>query len=535
MRTRLLPLLLLVLPLWWLSTAHGQVLGLPHMDMVGHLSTMLHCSMGEPLHTTMVAWPQGADLLVIVGGWLDIFLACGLVEPLGLVWAYNLVFAFYVLLGGVGILVLSRELGASLPAAVLGGLLLQLDGLFLYNLTDGRLEQGALGLSALAVAGAVHTWRNPGWLAAVGTGLAGAAVVYASWELAMLLALTLVLLLPWLWRMERAPGVAKRWGLAAGIAFALAAPWAGLFLVRALEVRSLHEGGDTVSDALFASVPLLRWLGYVQFFNPSTLAMVALLALPWTHPRRDRALWGGVAVVLGFSLLMALGPDPSLFARGDTEALKGLGPWRLAQATPLLGWFHTPDRFLLSFSLFTPVAAALAVDALARRKRWLGALLALVMVGTAFSEVRWTDWWPAPHFQLPNHDGLIQLAHHPDPGAVLDLPVEKHKLRTLTYQAFQLTHRRPIPYHMTSPLLTPPVMDEIMREQPLFDWLRGRRPLQESDLLALREYGFGFLVVHTEHLDLSRRKAMRRDLEAQMGPPDFIQDKRWWGWVLPTE
>jgi len=509
------------------------------MDLVGHLSTMLHCSMGQPFETTMVAWPRGADLLTIVGGWLDIFLACPLVEPIGLRWAYNLVFGAYVILAGVGGFVLARTLGASRWAAVVAGLLLQLDGFLLRNLCDGRLEQGAIGFMALAIAGAIHCWRRPSWPAAIGAGLAGAATVWASWELALFLALAMLLLSPWLIRGERAPGAWQRWLLAAAVTAVLAGPWAWFFLERASEARDLHEGLQTVADARIASVGLLAAVAGRTTANPATLPLLALLALPWTVRSKDRGLWIGLGVLLLVCLLLALGPDPGLVRAGDLPALEGWGPYAWLQGLPVLGWFHTPNRFLCLFSLAAPVAVALLLDRLAPRLGMLGGVVALLVVISADIESRWGGYQPHGGYHIPDHDGLQQLALAPGDGAVLDLPVREHRLHVLPYQAMQLTHRKPIPYHMTSPLLTQQGIGEREQRNGFLRWFRAQvagvqvEPFEPSELGLLGSYGYGWVVLNATILPPKAQARTTSAMIEALGPPDLQDGDRWLCWALP--
>ena len=539
-RTRLLPLALLVFPIGWLALARGDVIGGPNMDLVGHLSTMLHCSMGEPFFTTMVAWPHGTDLVTIVGGWGDIFLACPLVEPLGLRWAYNLVFTLYAVLAGVGGWVLARQLGASGPAAVVAGVVLQLDGFVLRNMCDGRLEQGALGLLALALAGAVYCWRKPSWGVAVATGVAGAATVYASWELAMFLALAMALLAPWILAGDRAPGALARWGLAAAVTVLLAGPWAWFFFERASAARDVFEGTQTMEDARIASVGLIFAFAGRTAANPSTITLLALLALPWTHRRQDRGLWLGLATLLGLGLLLALGHDPGLLRAGDLGALHGRGPYGWLQGLPFLGWFHTPNRFLCLWSLAAAVAAGLLVDRVARWRRGPAIGLAAVLVLTAAVEARWGGYQPHGGYHIPDHQGLRQLAAFEGEGVVLDLPPRTHRLHVLPYQAMQLTHRRPIPYHMTSPLLTKQGVDDLIPHEPFLRWFRAQvagvdvGPLEHAHLLSMRERGFRWVVLNRSVIKARDQARVVAAMKFALGPTVAQDEELWLCWELPS-
>jgi hypothetical protein len=535
-------LALAVLPVAWVLGARGEVLGVSCMDLVGHLSCLLHASLGEPFTTTMVAWPQGADLLAINGGWLDIFLGAPLVDLVGVGGAYNAVFGLYVLLAGVGGAVLARALGASRGPALVAGLLLQLDGFLLRSLNDGRLEQGALGLVALALAGAVVVWRRPGPGTVLGTGLAGALVVYASWELAMFLGAAVLLLAPFLASAGRPAGAWRRWALALGVAVLVAGPWVLVFLHHAGPVRDLHEGRGALEDAHIASVGLLTWLAGVRAANPPALALLAVLALPWTLRPEDRRLGLGVVSVILLALVLALGPDPGWRQPGDLPLLRGLGPFRAFLHLPFLGWFHTPDRLLCAWSLAAPVAAALLLERVrpVRHGARLAGALGVLMVGSAVGETFLGRYWPRGGYHVPDHPGLAALAGLPGREPILDLPPHTHRVRVLPYQAEQLGHRRPIPYHMTNPALTKDIITPMVEEEPFFSWFgaieAGRpppAPFSEEYLRRLRRRGFRYLVLDVPQLrppDRSRTvAAMRRAL----GRPMLDDDGRWLCWELP--
>ncbi len=541
---RFLPLVALgALPLLWFSQAGGRVLGARTMDLVGHLSNILFATKGQLTRTTMVAHPLGADLMAINGGWADILLAWPLAELFGLSTAYNAVFALYVLLAGVGAWVLARCLGASPWAAAVAGLLLQLDGFMLRNLTDGRVEQGALGMVALALAGALRCWRAPGWLPVLATGLAGAAVVYMSWELALFLGLAVLLLAPaLLWR-ERCWAAASRWGAALAIAAALAGPWALVFLQRASQTRDLYEGLQTLEDARLASVGLLAWFAELGASHPAYLGLAALLLLPWSCRRRDRPLWLAAGLGLVLTLALALGPDPGLHRPGDLLSGKDAwGPYAWVQSLPIVGWFHTPDRLLCAWSLACPVAAALLLDWLASKRRgpWIATALGGLMVATAVLEARAGARWPRGDFAIPHSPALRQLAAIPGEGALLDLPPHRHRLRVLPYQALQLAHQRPIPYHMASPLLTTDVIGPMLSSEPFFAWFAragsGTQGRLDPDALAgLRRHGLRFVALHVNLVPPKQRGSIRRAMERALGEPILRDGQHWSCWELPAD
>jgi len=62
------------MPATWWWHAGDRVFGPRSMDQTGHHWTIWSASRGPVTRTDLVAWPEGADLLPILGGWLDIFL-----------------------------------------------------------------------------------------------------------------------------------------------------------------------------------------------------------------------------------------------------------------------------------------------------------------------------------------------------------------------------------------------------------------------------------------------------------------------------
>ena len=137
--------LLGVLPALWVARAHGDALGPFSVDLAGHLWNGWAFGRAGYFHNRMTGWPDGVDLLPAVGGWLDVFAVAALRQIMPLASAYNLVIGLYVVVAGLGAWVLARALGASRPAALLAGLLLQLDGFVLTHLHGGRPGHGLDG------------------------------------------------------------------------------------------------------------------------------------------------------------------------------------------------------------------------------------------------------------------------------------------------------------------------------------------------------------------------------------------------------
>lgn len=535
-RARWLPLLHLLLPTAWLvQSGRGALAGGFSVDLVGHLWTTWNAAQGSITRSEMVNWPVGLDLLPVLGGWLDVILGSLLVPLVGPIGAFNAVAWLYLVLAGLGGHALARALGAPAGAALVAGLLLQADSTLLHHLMGGRLELVALGLVALALASAVRAWREPGWTWPVGAGLAGAAVVWASWELALWLALATLTLLPVLATASRPPGCWRRWALAGGVTALLAGPWALAFLFRALAVRSVSDAPpDLVAQG---SVGVLGWL-LPGSPRPTWVALPGLLALPWLARGERRLGWWALGGAL-VCWVLALGPDPALWVSTGPRAEASWGPFALVLLLPVAGWFHVPDRFMVGVGLAAVVGSALLVAAAWRWRAWAGWALGALLVVGALAEVGATGHWPRGQFSLTTPEAVYQLRDAPGQGAVLDLPMSSDAARALTHQLSQIQHRRPILAHMAHGHLAPPRDD--LHQDPLLTWMREVgdprsepvvRRFDTDDLLSLRGMGVGYVVLHRRGWPMGRWEIARQALLESQGPPMARDGDRWICWAL---
>lgn len=516
---------LLVAPILSVAHARGQVAGYPEIDLVGHVWTMWNASLGDPSRSTLVAFPYGVDLLPIVGGWLDIAIG-GILVRLGVppLYAWNVVVALWLAVAGLGGLALGHASRMSSQAAVIVGLLLQCDGYLAFHLLGGRTEQAGIGFVALAVAGALTIWRGGSWAWVAATGVAGALVVFTSYELAMILAVSMVFVVVALGAPPE--GALKRWGAAMLLTLALTAPFVTIFALRAASVRSADEGVHTLLDARANSVGLLAWLT-TDAIGPSVWVLATLVTLPWTTKLGRRAL-GVLFAGLVVALVLALGPDPGLWAPGDLGLRQG--PWGALQTLPFFGWFHVPRRVLVVFSLVAPVAAGRWLDTI----RWRRSAALVLLVACVASTAR-APWFTLHRWGLPTDAGLSTIRTSPVAGAVLDLPLLPPGNDALPDQLAQMVHQRPIPTHMTSPRLTPANTETWRQVSVLADWLAGGPLPHAADLgqdrARLRDAGVGWVVVHRDRLPPQRQGAVLSQLRETWGPPAFALDNGAEVWV----
>jgi hypothetical protein len=532
---RALPALLLVLPALWLARAGGDALGPFSVDLAGHLWNGWAFGQAGFFHTRMAGWPEGVDLLPSVGGWLDVLGVAALrrILPLGV--AYNLVIGLYVVVVGLGAWVLARALGASRPAALVAGLCLQLDAFVLTHLRGGRPEQVGLGFLALLLGLALLSWRGQGRWAPPLAGLAMAALALVSWELLLLGGLCLACALPFLAWDARPPGLGRRLALAAGVMLATAGPWVAVFLIHTAGVRAFDESGFSRQLAVSASAPLLGILEPGRP-HPPYLALACLALLPWSLRRRPLVL--GLLAGLAAALLFALGPQPCLRHPGDLAAV---GPFALLHRLPVLGWFHWPDRLLATWSLAAAVAGGLAVDLAARRHRALAiGLGAALVLGAGFEAWRF-DRWPGPTWRIP-HDAVIgRLATLPEPGAVLDLPIQPDPAHHLTYQVEQLSHGRPILLGHVLPHLQSTALGDRVERDPVLSWfhelMRDAAPARErfapEEFAGLQQAGYAFVVLHQRGWHRPRWVRSEALLRSSLGDPVIQQGSEWICWRLP--
>ncbi|MFT4975926.1 MAG: hypothetical protein ACI8S6_001819 [Myxococcota bacterium] len=520
--------LLLIFPAALLLRAGGRALGAYSFDQAGHLWAMWHATV-EPLTTTMLLnHPAGLDLMPTLGGWADIVLGALLSTTVPLEVSYNLVIGLYLWLAGAGAYALSRVLGAGPAAAVVAGFMLQTEPLLLRHAGHGQVEQVGLGVLALAVAGAIYCWRTPSWPAAVATGLAGAAVVFISWEYAALLAGMMLALTPgivWTGRDRKAWG---RWGLAAGTTLLIAGPWALSFLLRTSGVRTGDDDGFNLINAAAHSLPLLDWFRYRPHLGP--LLLSPLLLVPWTAERRDRRVWLAAWVGLMAAAALAAGPDPRLL--GPPPQLpqpQSWAPFTIAQSLPVLGWFHWPDRIMSVWPLAAAPATALLLHRIAGRQRLLAVALGLGVIVLCGQEAIRSS--PKGRYQLPGDPALVQLATLSGSGSVLDLPVGQAPQSVLRYQLAQVRHGRPLPLHS---FLTHLHYGEpgVLRSR-VVSWSQAVNgpPPSEADFRALVEHGVGFVTLHRPWLRGPQYGRARSVLEEHLGEP-VLESAQWACWRL---
>ena len=524
-----------IVPVLMLIRGAPGSLGRATVDKSGHLWMGWHAAREAPFSTRLLAFPEGLDLMPVLGGWLDVLLVGAFSRVLPLEPSYNLVLALYFFVAGLAGWALSRALDAP-RGALVAGLLLQLDGFVWMHMDGGRPEQVGLGFAALAAVALLELRRLPGdspWWKAALLGVMGGSVLWVSWELALLTVLCTCVMLPVVLKQ----GHLRAAGIAAAAALAVHGPWVLFFLLRTSAVRYTDESHFSQEVAERASVGLLSWLGPGP--RPTWAALLCLVAVPFVS--RDRRFWLAVLAGLFLLLVFALGPDPGFWSvnglsgRPKAETFGVRGPFLWLQDLPVLGWFHWPNRMLAAWSVAAVGAAGVVVHRLPGRWAWgLGLGLVLSAAGEQSRQLPVTSKSVVIKAELV---AVGQMAR----GAVLDLPIQPEPAHHLHYQMMQLSHGRPILFNMVLDHLTRGSTYAMVQGDPVLSWfssLMGPKASAKpewgrAELQTLQAQGFGVIALHRRGWPTPKWQAGQDALRGVLGPAQVRGEESYMAWELP--
>ncbi len=470
--------LLLALALTWPAPLRLRyaVLGSADADTVKHLWTLWHFRRtlfhdGQlSQHTDYVNFPQGMELWPIEP--LNCLLA-GLLFPLSVVSAANLLAIANLALTGLSAALLGWEVSRSRLGSLAAGALLQSSSFALFTLHVGVGELQHLWLLPMGFWALLKLVRDPSWRLVALTGavlglgtiacfyygcfmatgmllLGLASLVRRRGHLRLLVALLLAALLAALIVLPVSRMFAGSYGDEFQTHLSL---WAFLFQERA---------GQTVVDPLSARLQpedlvlgqaALWGQGYSQleaYGGGKLLAAPGLLLCLVALVRRPRRAlpWlavglTGVALALGSYLSVG---EEELLWHGARIRLPFLFLNRLLTVTaePL----NFPVRFLALAAVAMAALGALALSRLSLRLRW--SLASLVLLAAADTQWRQLLPYPLPTFRLPELSVLAPLAEeveegHQDQG-LLDLSGafrQDQESRVMLMTA-QMVHQHPI-------------------------------------------------------------------------------------------
>lgn len=517
-------------------------MGGENVDLVGHVWTVWHATREPLTRTELIGYPGGVDLLPILGGWADIWLASKLMPMMGLIPAFNAVTGLYVALAGVGGHLLARSLGASAWGGWVAGTVLQLEPFMLHHLQGGRTEQIALGPVAFVLVSMLRLWKRPTRRNGVWLGMSCAAVAYTCWEYTLLL-------VPVVLGLGLTLGTA-RWSrdhlravwTALLTVITFAGPWVFLFGYRTSQVRSWDDGGFGSDLALQTSIPLLEMFRLGDL-TPSICILIPIVLLPWTHRRRDRRIWFFLGGTLALCWLLATGPAPTwTYPSGETA--RWWAPFAWFQALPISGWFHWPNRLVIFWCLIGAGAAGLAVTSIAKqlRVRGIEGVLAVGFAGGLLLHSWHMDRWPVGGWEISARHPAQALAQIDGEGAVLDVPVFLGEPLSQRYQILQMIHERPILAESHLRHLRVDGARAVILNHPAIDWVVRREgqpsnppvDMGDHEREMLLSKGFRFLVLHQRGLAGQRHGLVRRTYQTWLGEPVF-EGPGWTCWDLQID
>lgn len=414
----------------------------------------------EPLFSTsLLYYPTGISLrLQSVGPFAGV-LALPF-WPLGPIAAHNGGLLIGLILTGVAMYALARELGCSRPASWVAGVVLLTAPVHLVGLR-GHLAKVFLGLMPLALLvlrRALDAHRSPAWCGVFG-GVSLLLILHSPFQFVQVaLIAPLVALAAILGEIDRR-AVVRRSIWAALAALALAGPQLAAIGNAAADPAVVVDRQSETASHQPDAVQLVLPPSFSQMFGDWTSAtlaargiqpeietevavplIVAILCLAAVIKDRQRSLlWATIATA---GVVLSLGP--TLRVAGSETGVPL--PYAWIAALPGLDFLRTPSRFLQIGFVGLAAAAGIGVSALVttRRREWT---LAAIAIGALLLET-WPKPWPT--LTLPQVPGLYTaLARDGEPYGVLDLP-----LRPLPhispmdfsarYQALQMTHGKGI-------------------------------------------------------------------------------------------
>lgn len=489
----------------------------------------LHTS---PYRTDYLFFPGGVSLAFHTHSPLNMLAMLPVSASLGVEAAYNTAILLGFWLGAFGCYLLVRDLTGEARAAFAAGLI--------FAFTPFHLERSMTQLNLCSVQFLPLSFfflrrllLSGGAVNVVGAGLAFAANALVSWIYALIAvpAAVAMAVREGLATPRSRTSIARDLALASVLAGVLVLPFAWPMLREILAgeplgSKQLMNRGADLAFWLIPSFhnPLLG--GLVErvheipvLGNRSYLGWVPLgLAVAAVASRRlggeRRGFWGAWVAV---SLILSLGIHPIVLG----HSFDGIPlPHRLFEGVPLLQMVRSGDRFLAFATLGIAVLAGSSLAALFREGR---AALAWTLSSLAMLEFLWL---PYPLVRADPHPYLEQLAHDPEAGAVLPipLPVRSRYARALYDQT---RHEHPmvggyVSYRGDQATAT-------IRAHPFLKRSAdGRRRPAALRPGELAELGIGTVLVHLDrtrrarrlHQSVANEPHARRRYDLERGFPD---------------
>jgi hypothetical protein len=475
-------------------------------------------SQGQPLYqTTMIFYPQGANLHFLSFSWLNTFVWWVLRPAVGSVAAYNFTVWWSWPLAGFGAYLLTRETVNDRRAAFVAGLIY---AFFPYHFAQrNHLNLRSVQWTPFALLFLMRATRRGRLTDGLFAGFFFACAGLSSWHQLTLAGLLSGLWLFYAWLTERGEWPRGNWRalVLMGVTVAVLV---GPLLAPLLEEQFVNpEGqdpylgkeGETQTDLVAYVLPNLYhplWgqvaapvhqrflrnkdhavaLGYVP------LALAGYGLLRWRAVKKVR-FW--LLALLVF-VLLAIGPFPRI--NGVAYPQVPL-PYRLVGWTFPISSLREPERFNIVAGLCLALVAGVAASDLLRRlsARRMAAVVAIALGALVLLEY-WS--WPFPT-RSPDVPGFYhQLAREPGDFAIVDLPITNDLSKEYMY--YQTVHgKATVTGHVSRP---PEGAYGFIEGNGLLRALwQGRQPDPAGDpaaeMAALADAGVRYVIVHKDHLD----------------------------------
>ncbi len=463
----------------------------------------------NPLHTSLLFFPTGADLAFHTHSPFNQVLAMPVNLLFGQAAAYNFCVIFALTLSGFGTYLLVRELTANSAAGFLAGLV------FAYfpqtvEQTLEHLNLFSLQFIPLALYFLLRWSRSMRSVDALAFGACFGLNALCSWHLGLKLAMVVAPWLAWLaWRHRSSwPVFIKGIGAAATLATLMVLPLLAPMLALISEGSDyylkglVNRGIDPIylltppfANPLFGAWVQPRYLerayqaaGFVCYlgFVPVALATIATI-------RSSRRSWPWLAL---FAAGLTLAMGAHLLWNGTLHGSITL-PFALLREIPLLANLRVANRFLILSSIALAVLVGYGWAAIRRKPVWAMPVAATLIL------VEYS-WMPFPVQRIELSPLLAHVAQRP--GAVLDIPFHQRN-RGVHNMVEQTVHGKPISggYISSYP---PSIQDAIDGEAALQQLAGTPAPDATVEIEELRAIGFRTLVIHKYRMDSARDKAL---------------------------
>lgn len=494
---------------------------LPHALLGGH----------NPFVTHDIFYPVGAGTAFSTNIPLESLLSWPLAQLFGLTVAVNILQLTAVVLTGVATYLLALHQCGNRGAAFFAGVAFTYIP-YRFVHVAGHHNLNHTELLPLGIWALLLLYERPTRKRALGLGLVVVATLYTDLYYTFFLALALLIVAVWDWRRTFSRKVGVRLVQALVLVALVSSPllWAMADNAAAGWVEPLRGWGgapDYSANLISWVTPYYRHPVWGQAFYETNRIYIKGEGVAfggWLAPllglvgaivarRRQRRLWVAVAAVFG---LLSLGPFLQVLHHTGTR-FHYLGydftyplPYFLLHFVPVVNGLRVPARFSLVAILALDVLAAIALAHLVRarpRLKWMvGVALAVTLFEMLPSHIpTLTQTIPEPY---------SAIAASPDPGAVLEIPVQWRTgfgghpgdvEDTSIFMYYATRHGKPLVSGMVARY-----PDSKLEELKHVAIYREILSLQDAegyeDVVAnfepadLRAAGIGFVVYHRDHV-----------------------------------